>query len=164
MQAGETGSPDKVEPLRVSRTFAAPRETVFKAWSTAEHVKRWFCPAVFTIPEATVRMEVGGPFEVCMRAPDGTEHWTRGHFAEVSPVDRLVLDLHVPDGAGGVLFRAYTEVDFVEVAGGTRMDVVQTYTFTDPALATPMLRGAPQGWSETLDKLEREVARLHGAA
>ena len=36
----------KIEPapVRVSRVFAAPRETVFKAWSSADHIKRWFCP------------------------------------------------------------------------------------------------------------------------
>jgi uncharacterized protein YndB with AHSA1/START domain len=32
-------------PLRLSRVFHARRETVFKAWSSAEHVKRWFSAA-----------------------------------------------------------------------------------------------------------------------
>jgi uncharacterized protein YndB with AHSA1/START domain len=54
-------------PLRVSRVFSAPRETVFKAWSSAEHVKRWFCPNGYSVPEATVEMRPGGRFEVCMR-------------------------------------------------------------------------------------------------
>jgi uncharacterized protein YndB with AHSA1/START domain len=29
-------------PLRVSRVFPASREVVFKAWSSADHIKRWF--------------------------------------------------------------------------------------------------------------------------
>ena len=58
-------------PLRVSRVFPAPRETVFKAWSSADHVKRWFCPNGYSVPEATVEMRVGGRFEVCMRSPEG---------------------------------------------------------------------------------------------
>ena len=32
------------EPLVISRHFAAPRDLVFKAWSSAEHIKRWFSP------------------------------------------------------------------------------------------------------------------------
>ena len=48
-----------------------PRETVFKAWSSAEHVKRWFSPATYTVPDAKVEMRVGGAFDVCMRSPDG---------------------------------------------------------------------------------------------
>jgi uncharacterized protein YndB with AHSA1/START domain len=137
---------------------------VFKAWSTAEHVKRWFSPAMFTVPDAKVEMRVGGPFDVCMRAPNGMEHWTRGSFVEVTPHTRLVIDMHATDAAGKQLFRAYTEVDFSDALGGTQMDVVQTYTFADPAMAATMVAGAPEGWRTTLDKLAQEVVRMQGAA
>jgi len=153
---------DQPPPLRISRVLHARRETVFKAWSAAEHVKRWFSPAGFTVPDARVEMRVGGPFEVCMRSPSGEEHWTRGTFVEVTPHSRLVIDMRVADGAGKPLFRAYTEVDFAEVLGGTRMDVVQTYTFADPSIAAPMVAGAPEGWRSTLDKLEKEVVAMQG--
>ncbi len=42
------------------------------------------------------------------------------------------------------------------------MEVVQTYTVADPAQVEPMLKGAPEGWRQTLDKLEAEVARIQG--
>src|ERR1700757_3291444 len=74
----------KIEPLRLSRVFHAPRATVFKAWSSAEHIKRWFAPETFTVPEATVRMEVGGPFDLCMPPPAGEAHWIRGTFVEIT--------------------------------------------------------------------------------
>ena len=151
-------------PLRLSRVFHARRETVFKAWSSAEHVKRWFCPETFTVPEAKVEMHVGGPFEVCMRAPGGEQHWTRGVFVEVAPYRRLVIDMHATDRAGKPLFRAYTEIDFADAPCGTQIDVVQTYTFLDPAIAAPMVAGAPEGWRTTLDKLEQEVVRMQGGS
>ena len=155
-------------PLRLSRVFHARRETVFKAWSSAEHVQRWFSPATFTVPDATVEMRVGGAFDVCMRSPMGTEHWTRGRFVEITPHTRLVIDMHATDSAGAPLFRAYTEVDFADAPHGTqigtRMDVVQTYTFTEPLIAAPMVAGAPEGWRTTLDKLEQEVVRMQGGA
>src|SRR6266436_8439388 len=132
-------------PLRLSRVLHARRETVFKAWSSADHVKRWFCPETFTAPDAKVQMQVGGPFEVCMRSPTGEEHWIRGTFVEVAPHTRLVIDMHVADSAGKKLFRAYTEVDLTDALGGTRMDVVQTYTLIDPSVAW-MVAGAPDGW------------------
>jgi uncharacterized protein YndB with AHSA1/START domain len=115
---------------------------------------------VFTVPHANVQMRVGGPFEVCMRGPDGVDYWTRGTFAEVSPPDRLVLDLHAVDEQDRPLFRAYREVSFTEEAGGTRLNVVQTYTFADPARAAPMVAGASAGWRQTLDKLEAEIVRM----
>jgi uncharacterized protein YndB with AHSA1/START domain len=149
-------------PLKLSRLFHARRETVFKAWGTAEHVQRWFCPPACTVPEARVDMRVGGPFEVCMRLPSGELHWTRGVFVEVTPNSRLVIDMHAEDSAGRTVFRAYTEVDFADGLAGTRMDVTQTYTLLDPATAAPMVGGAEQGWRGTLDKLEQLVVRLQG--
>jgi uncharacterized protein YndB with AHSA1/START domain len=151
-------------PLRISRVLHARRETVFKAWSSADHVKRWFSPETYTVSDAVVRMEVGGPFEVCMRSPTGEEHWTRGVFIEVTPHTRLVFEGYVVDIAGAPLFTAHTEVDFADALGGTQMDVLQTYTFVDPSMAAPMVAGAPEGWRTTLDKLEREVIRMQGGS
>src|SRR6516165_1010076 len=148
-------------PLKLSRVLHARRETVFKAWSSAEHVKNWFCPETFAVPDAEVEMHVGGAFDVCMRSPAGEEHWIRGRFVEVTPHTRLVIDMHIADSAGRQLFRAFTEVDFADTLGGTRMDVVQTYTLIDPSTAW-MVAGAPEGWRSTLDKLEREVVRRQG--
>jgi uncharacterized protein YndB with AHSA1/START domain len=148
-------------PLRVSRVFSAPRDMVFKAWSSAEHVKRWFCPNGYSVPEATVEMRVGGRFEVCMRSPEGVEHWTRGAFTEVVVPERLTIDHHVVDPCGGgPLFSAVTQVKFSAAPGGTLMEVVQTYTVADAAQAEQMLKGAPEGWRQTLDKLEAEIARI----
>jgi uncharacterized protein YndB with AHSA1/START domain len=149
-------------PLRLSRVFHAPRETVFAAWGAAEHVRRWFSPAGYTAPDARVEMRAGGPFEVCMRAPTGEAHWTRGIFIEVTPHSRLVIDMLATDAAGTELFRAYTEVNFADTLSGTQMDVVQTYTIIDPAMAAASVAGAPEGWRTTLDKLEQEVIRMQG--
>jgi uncharacterized protein YndB with AHSA1/START domain len=148
-------------PVRVSRLFPAPRETVFKAWSSADHVKRWFCPDGYSVPEAKVEMRVGGAFEVCMRSPEGVDHWTRGTFTEVMSPERLTIDHHVinPCG-GGPLFSAVTQVKFSAAPGGTLMEVVQTYSFPATAQAEQMLKGAPEGWRQTLDKLDAEVSRL----
>ncbi len=152
---------DPPTPLRLSRDFHARRETVFKAWSTAEHVQRWFSPETFTVPEARVDMRVGGPFELCMRSPAGAQHWLRGRFVEVVPHSRLTIDMVVADSAGKELFRAYTEVAFADASCGTRMDVVQTYTLLDPSVEW-MVAGAPEGWRSTLDKLEKEVVSMQG--
>ena len=149
-------------PLRVSRVFHARRETVFKAWSSTDHVKRWFSPETYTVSDARVEMRNGGAFDVCMRSPTGEEHWTHGMFVEVTPHSRLVIDSHVTDRAGKQLFRADTEVNFSDALGGTQMDVVQTYTFIDPSLAASMVAGAREGWRTTLDKLEKEVVRMQG--
>lgn len=162
-EAKQEAAGQRPAPLRLSRVFPVRRETVFNAWSTADHVRRWFSPETFTVPDAKVEMRVGGPFELRMRSPAGEEHALRGRFVEVVPHTRLVIDMLVTDGAGKELFRAFTEVNFANAPGGTRLDLVQTYTLLDPSVAW-MVVGAPKGWSSTLDKLEKEVVRMQAGA
>ena len=119
IEANKDAAVQQPPPLRLSRVFHARRETVFKAWSSADHVKRWFSPETFTVSDAKVQMHVGGRFDVCMRSPTGEEHWTRGTFVEVTPHTRLVIDMHATDSVGEPLFRAYTEVAFSDALGGT---------------------------------------------
>ena len=152
-----------VPPLKLSRVLHARREIVFRAWCSAEHIKRWFAPETFTVPEAQVEPHVGGAFALTMRSPTGEEHRLGGTFVEFVPNARLVIDMRVDDGAGAPLFRAYTEVSFADTLGGTQLDVVQTYTLIDLSKVW-MISGAPEGWRSTLDKLEQEVVRVQGGA
>ena len=151
-------------PLVVSRVLHAPRETVFRAWGSADSVKRWFAPPPLTVPEARIEMRKGGAFEVCMQMPEGARHWTRGIFLEVDASRRLVIDMRVSGDDGKRLFRAMTEIVFSDALAGTRLDVTQSYTFDDPKIAAGMVAGAGEGWRRTLDNLEQEVIRMQGGA
>ena len=151
-----------LKPVQISRTFHAPRQRVYTAWSTAEAVERWFAPTGFTIPQARVELKAGGPFEVLMRSPAGEEHWARGVVKEVVPFERLVIDFTVEEPNGRALFRALTEVAFSDTLGGTRLDATQSYTVIAPDAAW-MPEGAPQGWAQTLDNLSAEVLRIERA-
>jgi len=83
--ANESALGEQPRPLIVSRIFPVPREFVYRAWSSAGHVTRWFCPAGYTVPQAEVEFRVGGAFNICMRSPDAKDHWTRGKFVELVP-------------------------------------------------------------------------------
>jgi uncharacterized protein YndB with AHSA1/START domain len=154
----KTGAPPE---LAISRSFAAPRALVFKAWSSAEHVKRWFCPESYSVPEATVDFRPGGVFDVCMRSPAGQDFWSRGEFIEIAPPSRLAFRTGLAVGAEQK-FNAHTTVIFEDEGAGTRMTVRQIYEIFDPAFLFA-IEGAPEGWRTTLDKLEREVARIKNA-
>ena len=147
--------------LVVTRTFAAPRELVFQAWSTAEHIRRWFSPETYTVPEAEVDFRPGGVFAVCMRAPDGADTWCRGRFTELVPPDRLAFVVGIPNRETPK-FTAHTTVTFEDAEGGTCMTVRQSYELHDEAFR-PAIEGAPEGWRTTLDKLENEIVRLVAA-
>jgi uncharacterized protein YndB with AHSA1/START domain len=150
--------PTTPEPLIVTRHFRAPRELVFKAFSTAEHIKQWFSPAGLTTPEAEVDFRAGGVFAVCMRFPNGTDNWSRGTFTEVSPNDRIVFAGAVgePDD---VKFSTVTTITLADTEFGTRMNVHQSYEIYDEAFLAAVA-GASEGWRTTLDKLERLTDRM----
>lgn len=152
--------PNDAPVTRLTRVIRAPRAAVFAAWTKAEHIRNWFAPEVYSVPEARIEPHAGGAFEVLMRGPGGIEHWTRGTFRSVEPIDRLAIDMRVDDGNGDPIFLALTEVTFLDVSEGTRIDVVQTYDVRQPHFAMQMLQGAAIGWTQTVDKLEREVARM----
>ena len=147
------------QPLVVSRLFDAPCELVFSAWSSADHLKRWFCPAEYSVPEAQVEFRVGGVLNICMRSAAGQDFWTRGQFVEITPHSRLVIDMLVFGAGAALMFRAMTVVTLTAAGTATRLEVTQTYTPFDAA-AAPMMQGAGPGWSQTLDRLEREVRRI----
>ena len=142
-------------PLTISRVFPVDRKTVFQAWSGADHIRRWFSPKHYTVPDAEIEFRAGGVFAVCMRSPDGHDIWTRGTFTEVSSPDRLAFTASVARG-GAPGFTVETIVLFETVAAGTRMSVRQQYIIHDPAFLAAVT-GAPEGWRTTLDKLERAL-------
>jgi len=53
----------------VTRTFDAPVERVWRAWSDPDDVMAWWGPTVFTSPSARLDVRQGGTSLVCMRAP-----------------------------------------------------------------------------------------------
>lgn len=152
------------EPLVIERYFDAPRAIVFQAWTTAEHIKNWYSPECFTTPEAVIECRPGGTFDICMQAPDGQQFWSRGRFIEVVENDRLSLETNVHfDDGGNVPFAARTQVTFADEGDGTLMIVRQEYEIYDEVVGKAAIGGAPEGWRTTLDKLEREVARIKAA-
>jgi uncharacterized protein YndB with AHSA1/START domain len=155
--SNDTKTVARPEPLVITRSFSAPREQVFRAWSSAERMKRWFSPAGFTVPEAEIDFRPGGEFAVCMRSPEGQQFWSRGTYIEISAPDRLVFSSDaVVDGSKK--FTAHTTINFEDEGAGTRMTVRQGYDIHDERFLSAV-EGAPEGWRTTLDKLQQEVGR-----
>jgi uncharacterized protein YndB with AHSA1/START domain len=149
----------KPKPLVISRVFPAPRELVFKAWSSAEHLERWFSPECFSVPASEIEFRPGGVFNICMRSPDGQDSWSKGHYDEISPPDRLAFTSAVIVG-GSKKFTVQTTVTFENQGTGTLLTVHQLYDIHDEAFLGAV-EGSAEGWRTTLDKLEQEVARIH---
>ena len=88
MAAAITSAPG--ETLEVRRTFNAPRQRVFDAWTNAEEMKKWAAPGDMRVAVAEADLRVGGKYRLHMRNPNGTEHRAHGVYKVVEPPRRLV--------------------------------------------------------------------------
>jgi uncharacterized protein YndB with AHSA1/START domain len=152
-----------IPPITIERIFAASPDLVFRAWTSAEHLKHWFCPEGYSVPDAHVDFRAGGRFDLCMRSTQGQDHWMKGNYTEIVRNSRLGFESRVgPDERP--LFHVKTLVTFEEEQGGsTRVVIRQSYTALDEA-ALPMIQGASRGWAQTLDRLQKHMLRTLPAA
>ena len=57
--------------LRIERTYRAPAEAVFDAWTSEEVIRRWWrTERGYETSEAEVDLRVGGAVRVVMRDPE----------------------------------------------------------------------------------------------
>ncbi len=81
----------------ITRTFAAPRELVWKVWTRPEHVAKWWGPRGFHTTVAAMDFRPGGRWRYVMHAPDGAAYPVEGVFREVVPMERIVTTDEFPD-------------------------------------------------------------------
>lgn len=141
------------------RRFAAPRERVFAAWSSARHIAKWFCPAGFTVPSCKLDFRVGGGFDVRMRSPEGASFRWLNTYREIVVPERLVYASQVMGEGDKALFDAMTTVEFAEADGTTTLKVHSVIVkLHDPEAAAIALEMEP-GWQDGLDNLAAFLAQ-----
>lgn len=59
--------------LTLKRTFDAPVELVWEAWTKAEHVAQWWAPKMMKLTVVEHNFKVGGSWKYVMAMPDGTQ-------------------------------------------------------------------------------------------
>jgi uncharacterized protein YndB with AHSA1/START domain len=136
------------ETLCIERTFQAPAQAVFDAWTSEEVMRRWFHGRHhWETPEAQVDLRVGGAVRVVMRDPgDGSEHGGGGHYTEIDPPTRLAFTWTWDDEEDR---ETLIEIDFEEAEGATRV------RFTHSGLRDEeSVRSHESGWNAAFDNLE----------
>ncbi len=136
--------------LEVKRTFSAPREKVWEAWTTPEALKRWFCPSdEFSTPVADVDLRVGGAFRFQMRSPEGKTHTAVGIYREVQPPEKLVFTWSWEEND---LPETLLTLEFRDL--GEEAELVLTHELFPSEHDRDEHR---KGWTECLGNLERKL-------
>src|SRR6478672_11868426 len=94
MAATSSGSATVTLPtdrqILITREFDAPRQLVYKAWTTPELVKRWWHANRGEVTIAEIDLRVGGKWRYVSVTPDGLEAGFHGQYREIVPYERLV--------------------------------------------------------------------------
>ncbi len=131
--------------VKVERRLDASRESVFRAWTEPEMIRRWWAPEGFTSPSADVDLRVGGAFAIGMTNPEGVEVLATGTYAEVSPPDRLVFSW---SWRNSPLPETQVAITLTEEDGRTLFTLVHTgFPEEDPSKMHQM------GWEGCADRI-----------
>ena len=141
--------------IHIERTFDAPRDLVWRAFTDPELVAQWWGRGNKLVIER-LEVERGGHWRFVEHGPDGV-HGFEGRFREVSPPERLVYTFEWDGMPGYVIIDDTTFVDL----GDGRTNVVTTSRFYSTEERDGMLAsGMEGGLNESYAALDRLLATL----
>jgi uncharacterized protein YndB with AHSA1/START domain len=154
-------SPDiQNRTFEISRTFNAPRELVFAAFSDCKHLKHWWGPKDWMLPVCEMDFRVGGSWLYCMRGPDGAggvmESWGKSVYHDIVVPEKIVSSDNFVDSDGNILPETpnmLITVIFEKLGGKT---VVTNTTLFERKEDLDMIisMGVSEGMDQEFDKLE----------
>lgn len=162
----------QTEQLVIERTFNAPRELVFKAWTSEEHLAQWWGPSGFKLNVKKMDLVPGGIFHYSMTAPDGKEMWGKFIYREIVAPERIIFVNSFSDADGnttenpwmrGWPLEILNELTLTERDGKTKLILrggPLNATAEQLAMFTGMMGSMQQGFKGTFDALEEHLLTM----
>jgi uncharacterized protein YndB with AHSA1/START domain len=161
LSAGDRG----VEPIAerevvIRRVFDAPARLLFKAYSTPEHLTRWFGPPGWLLTLCEMDFRVGGRLRLAMTGSDGKQGTPfGGKYLEIVPKRKIVYT-GAFETPGAEAMTVTITFDEDEKSGQTTLTIHTL--FASVAMKNEHLGlGYAQSWGFILDQLADVVAEMH---
>jgi uncharacterized protein YndB with AHSA1/START domain len=84
------GKPDPRLDLVLERIVDVPPQLVWAAWTTPDHIKKWFTPVPWQTVDCEIDLRPGGIFRTVMRSPEGQDFPNVGCYLEIVDGEKLV--------------------------------------------------------------------------
>ena len=171
MPATARTNPREASAFTLTRTFDAPRDRVWKAWTEPERLKHWWGPKGFNTFSAKVDLKPGGIFHYGMRSPDGQTMWGKFTYREIKAPERLVFIVSFSDESGGVTrhpmaptwpLETLSTITFAEHGGRTTITVEwmpENATEAERKVFDESHESMRNGWTGTFDQLQEYLAK-----
>ncbi|KUI33592.1 ATPase [Mycobacterium sp. IS-1590] len=155
----------KTKKLNLERSYRAPIETVWQAWTDPDMVREWWGPEKTFVPECEIDPVVGGKIHIVMEAGEamgkyqGTRWPMTGTFTRVEKPSRLTYDARswTEGEEDGSTIEHVNDVILTEKDGMTvvRLDVTITNIGAKAKMAA---FGMKWGYKAALDKLDKYLS------
>lgn len=145
--------------LVLERIVDVPRELVWKAWTTPEHLKKWFTPEPWKTTDCSIDLRPGGIFHTVICSPEGEKHSTTCCYLEVIENEKLVWTdalgpgyrpSSAPNHCTGHFFTAAILLESLK--SRTKYTVIVQHA-DEEARKKHEERGFHEGWGKALDQL-----------
>lgn len=155
----------KTKQLSFERSYSAPIDLVWRAWTDPEMLRQWWAPKNTTVTECEIDLRVGGPLRVVMEAGAGMGKYagTRwpmaGTFTEIDEHTHLAYDARswTEGDEAGTTIEHTNDVTFATVGGTTEVRLTIDVTRIGPK-AKMAAFGMKWGYKAYLDKLDQLLA------
>lgn len=148
--------------ILVTRSFAAPRDLVFEAFTKAEHMKSWWGPHGSQLEILEMDVRPGGKYHFVCKMHGNDYHFT-GSYSEVSPPEKMVLTQFFspcePAGEPDPNFGFTMTVTLSEMDGRTLMTSLMSFNSKE-ARDGMIASGMEGGMSESYERLDALVASI----
>jgi uncharacterized protein YndB with AHSA1/START domain len=154
--------------LVFDRVIDIPRELVWTAWTTPEHLKHWFTPAPWQTVDCEIDLRPGGIFRTTMLSPEGQEFPNLGCYLEIITNEKLVWTNTLQPGFRPVKLdpnqdsNAFTFTAILTlVADGNGTKYTATVIHSDEVSCQRHKdMGFHSGWGKALDQLVAYLEKL----
>ena len=115
------------QQILIEREFDAPRELVYKAYTTPELIKRWCHAKRGEVTSVEIDLRVGGRWRYVMTACGGPEVGFHGEYREIVPNERIVSTEFyegVPEGVSEDDATTLNTATFTEADRSTKLTIL----------------------------------------
>jgi uncharacterized protein YndB with AHSA1/START domain len=138
--------------LSLTRVYDAPRDLVFDVWTEPKHLVNWWGPSEYSLAHCEVDFRVGGSYRICMRSPEGDDHWVGGSYREIDPPRKISFTWTRENISGEIWCDNIVTVTFDDIDGMTKFSLRQG-RFENVDLRDQH----NYGWDQCLDRLGQYV-------
>ncbi|WP_408010047.1 SRPBCC domain-containing protein [Pseudalkalibacillus sp. A8] len=159
--------------IEITRTFDAPRELVFKAFTEKEHLLNWWGPKGWTLDVTKLELRPDGVFHYSQKSQDGNVMWGKFVFNEIESPEKLVYTNSFSDEEGNIVrapFNANWPLEiqntltFIEHDGKTTLTMIGVpVSPTEEEVKTfeESQEMVQKGFEGTFDQLADYLSKVH---